>query len=271
MALTFHKFHGAGNDFIVIDDRSGQFSKLIKEPHKHIYNLCRRHFGIGADGLMLLRSSEDLDFEMLYYNRDGRQGSMCGNGGRCMVAFAESLGLISEKTRFRASDGLHEALITHKGIGYWDVSIKMADVNSVKGHGREFALDTGSPHLVIFTENVPEKDVFAEGRALRYSPTFAKDGINVNFAELLDKTTLRMRTYERGVEYETLACGTGATAVALAAWTAGFHNEGKYFRIIAPGGELRVSFEPPSREKEGFSEIWLSGPAQKVFTGTIEL
>lgn len=271
MALTFYKFHGAGNDFIIIDDRNGEFIEQVKEPQSHIYQLCRRHFGIGADGLMLLRNTAEADFEMVYYNRDGHPGSMCGNGGRCIVAFAESLGLIGEKTTFKASDGLHDAIINHKGIDIWDISLKMNDVNNIQGHGREFALDTGSPHLVLFSENIPEKDVNTEGRDIRYSPTFVREGINVNFAEVLDKSTLRMRTYERGVENETLACGTGATAVALAAWAAGFHNESHAFRLMVPGGELRVSFRPPQQDNNTFSDIWLSGPAKKVFSGSIEI
>ncbi len=271
MALTFHKFHGAGNDFILIDDRQGEFKEQVKEPQSHIYQLCRRHFGIGADGLMLLRNTAEADFEMVYYNRDGRPGSMCGNGGRCIVAFAESQGIIAEKTTFKASDGLHHATINHKGINMWDISLQLNDVNNIQGHSREFALDTGSPHLVLFSENIPEKDVNAEGRDIRYSPTFAREGINVNFAEVLDKNTLRMRTYERGVENETLACGTGATAVALAAWTAGFQNENHAYRLLVPGGELRVSFCPPHGDNKNFSDIWLSGPATKVFSGSIEI
>jgi len=271
MALTFHKFHGAGNDFIIIDDRSGMFSKQVEETQKHIAQLCRRHFGIGADGLMLLKNSENNDFSMVYFNSDGREGSMCGNGGRCMVAFADTLGLVGNQTTFAAIDGLHKALINHRGHDNWDISLKMNDVEAIQGHGREFALNTGSPHLVVFSENIPNKDVNAEGRAIRYSPAFVREGINVNFTEVLDKHTLRMRTYERGVENETLACGTGATAVALAAWTAGYRNPDNHYILQAPGGELRVAFTPDEDNEGKFTDIWLSGPVKKVFSGVIEI
>lgn len=270
MAINFHKFHGAGNDFIIIDDRTGQFGNHIKDPQRHIARLCRRHFGIGADGLMLLKACQDADFAMTYYNSDGREGSLCGNGGRCITAFAASIGLIGQETLFRAADGLHQAVINHQGVDSWDVSLRMLDVESIHGEGSEFVLNTGSPHLVIFSENILDKDVYAEGRALRYSPAFAGEGINVNFAEVLDHSTLRMRTYERGVEDETLACGTGATAIALAAWQAGFRNPENLYTLKAPGGDLRVGFTPPHSSSLAFTNIWLSGPAEKVFSGTIE-
>lgn len=270
MALTFDKFHGAGNDFIILDDRNDQFNKDIKDPEKHISQLCKRHYGIGADGLMLIKSCNDADFMMIYYNSDGHEGSMCGNGGRCIVAFANSLALIGEKTTFKAVDGLHEAVINHQGVNTWDISLRMNDVEMIQGQEKEFVLNTGSPHLVIFSENIQDIDVFTEGRALRYSAAFLHEGINVNFAEVLDKTTIRMRTYERGVEDETLACGTGATAIALAAWQAGFRNPENQYTLKAPGGDLRVSFTPPREPSQAFTNIWLSGPAEKVFTGTFE-
>ena len=270
MALTFHKFHGAGNDFIILDDRGGAFEKQIKDPGKFISGLCKRQYGVGSDGLMLLRACNNADFAMVYYNSDGREGSLCGNGGRCITAFASSIGLVGGKTRFKAVDGMHEAVINHQGVNTWDISLRMQDVDSIHGEGREFVLNTGSPHLVIFSENLLDKDVYAEGRALRYAPAFAKDGINVNFAEVLDHSTIRMRTYERGVENETLACGTGATATALAAWQAGFRNPENRYTLKAPGGELRVTFTPPRPAEPAFTEIWLSGPAEKVFTGTLE-
>ncbi|MEE4177150.1 MAG: diaminopimelate epimerase [Bacteroides sp.] len=270
MALTFHKFHGDGNDFIIIDDRSDHFHKQIKDPEKHISRLCKRHYGTGADGLMLLIACKEADFAMVYYNSDGREGSLCGNGGRCIVAFAAELGLIGEKTVFMAADGLHEAVINHQGVGNWDISLQMNNVHQIEGQEREFVLNTGSPHLVIFSENILDKDVFSEGRDLRFSAAFASEGINVNFAEVLDKTTIRMRTYERGVENETLACGTGATAIALAAWQAGFRNPENQYTLKAPGGDLRVSFTPPREADHVFTNIWLSGPVEKVFTGTFE-
>jgi diaminopimelate epimerase len=271
MAITFYKYHGAGNDFIIIDDRNGGFSNLAKETEKVIYHLCRRHYGIGANGLMLMQSQKGFDFYMKYYNSDGREGSMCGNGGRCMVAFAENLGIIKEKTIFNAIDGAHQAAIQHKGINNWEISLKMKDVETIKEQGGEYVLNTGSPHMVIFSEDIANKDIYEEGVAIRYSPQFAKKGINVNFAEVLDKSTIRMRTYERGVEHETLACGTGATAVAIAAWAAGFRNPENSYKIIAPGGELQVSFAQSSDLKNGFRNVWLQGPVEKVFEGTIEI
>ena len=270
MALIFYKFHAAGNDFIIIDDRTGQFRDQIKDPERLISKLCRRHYGIGADGLMLLRESHEADFAMVYYNSDGREGSLCGNGGRCITAFAASTGIIKDKAAFMASDGLHHAVITHFGVNNWDVSLQMNEVETIHGEDREFVLDTGSPHLVIFSENIQDKDVLTEGRSLRYSPTFGMEGINVNFAEVLDHSTIRMRTYERGVEDETLACGTGATAIALAAWKGGFRNPENHYTLKAPGGDLAVSFSPPGKPGEPFQQIWLKGPAVQVFSGTIE-
>lgn len=268
MVLTFHKFHGAGNDFIIIDDREGVFGNQVIDLQKFIEFLCSRHFGIGADGLMLLQNSEVADFSMVYFNSDGFEGSLCGNGGRCIVAFAQTLGIVNTQTRFLAADGIHQAQINRYGNGTWDISLEMNDVNSVQLAKEGYLVNTGSPHLVIFSDKISEMNVFSEGRAIRYSAAFAKEGINVNFAEVLDSETILIRTYERGVENETLACGTGATAVALAAHASGFSNPTNQFVLQAQGGQLRVNFQPS--ENGNYTNIWLSGPAKKVFEGKID-
>ncbi len=271
MALTFHKFHGAGNDFIIFDDREGLFSNQVKNQREFINRVCNRNFGIGADGLMLLKNSDIADFQMVYFNSDGREGSLCGNGGRCIVAFAQTLGMLSNQTTFLATDGLHLATINSFERNLWDISLKMNDVETVSGYNNEYFVHTGSPHLVIFSGDISEKDVFTLGRAIRYSGAYASNGVNVNFAQVLTADTIKMRTYERGVENETLACGTGATAVAISAWASGVCNPGNVYVLNAPGGQLRVNFLPPENQQGIFREVWLSGPAQKVFEGNIQL
>ncbi|HSV88999.1 MAG TPA: diaminopimelate epimerase [Bacteroidales bacterium] len=269
MALTFYKFHGAGNDFVLFDNRNGHFGRVSTDTQKLIRYLCDRHMGIGADGVILLGNSGDADFAMEYYNSDGNPGSFCGNGGRCIVAFAHALNLVNEKVFFLASDGYHEALINHFESNHWDISLKMKDVSDFYGSKKEYCLNTGSPHLVLFSKSVSDKDIVREGRKIRYSARFAPDGINVNFAEVLADNRIRMRTYERGVENETMACGTGATAVALAAWKSGVRSQQNSYKLIANGGELRVSFEPPNTETGFFSNIWLSGQVVLVFKGNL--
>lgn len=260
MELSFYKYQGTGNDFVMIDNRQNVLSKnntnLIK-------NLCDRKFGIGADGLILLEKSDNLgeDFEMVYFNSDGRESSMCGNGGRCIVAFAHFLGIVKEKAAFTAIDGYHKATIDNG-----QVSLKMTDVEEVEEKNDAVFLNTGSPHHVVFLEELASLEVKKEGAAIRYSEEYDRaGGTNVNFAEPLDKTTLRVRTYERGVEDETLSCGTGVTAVALAAYATG-RVESRSVNLETPGGQLTVSFEP---EENGFRNIWLTGPAKQVFKGII--
>jgi diaminopimelate epimerase len=257
MELTFYKYHGAGNDFIIVDNRDLKFPA---DNISYVEWLCDRRFGIGADGLMLLQDYEGYDFEMRYYNSDGREASMCGNGGRCIVAFANHLGIIQEKTSFIAVDGPHEAILEPDG----DVNLKMSDVNEVVNEVNEYFLDTGSPHFVKFMDTLDDVDIFTEGRKIRYSDRFKEKGTNVNFVQQ-EGNQLTVYTYERGVEAETLACGTGITASALSAALRNGLNKGIY-PVKAKGGNLSVSFE---KTETGFTNIWLKGPAAFVFKGEL--
>lgn len=256
MQISFTKYQGAGNDFVVIDDRVEVFDMKNEALIAH---LCDRRMGIGADGLMLLRNHSSCDFEMFYFNADGKEGSMCGNGGRCIVDFAHSLGLFTEETVFMATDGLHEARWTEDLV-----SIKMIDVAEVEQSENFLFLDTGSPHYVTFVDHLSEVNVYEEGKKVRYNERFKAEGTNVNFVELEDKHC-SVRTYERGVEDETLACGTGVTAVAIAAHAAD-KRLANPLKVKVQGGELEVSF----KEKNGvYSDVWLKGPAEEVYKGTI--
>ncbi|UOQ53299.1 diaminopimelate epimerase [Hymenobacter cellulosivorans] len=262
--LTFHKYQGTGNDFVMLDDRAQQFDE---HDNRLVRHLCDRRLGIGADGLILLRNHADYDFEMVYFNADGFVGSMCGNGGRCTVAFAKHLGVIQEKTRFLAADGPHEAHVDEQNL----VHLRMQDVHGqqeVEGQG--IFLDTGSPHLIRFmpTSSLVDLNVFAEGRAIRYSEQFREKGTNVNFVEtpVAADQPWQVRTYERGVEDETMSCGTGVTAVALAASRRGASSP---VHLRTRGGDLHVAFE--AKPDGSFSNVYLSGPAQRVFGGTIEV
>ncbi len=257
--MHFFKYQGAGNDFVVVDNRNNAFPA---KDQAYIEKLCDRRFGIGADGLMLLRNSEDFDFEMHYFNADGRLGSLCGNGGRCIVAFANDLGLIGEVTRFLAVDGPHDATIDPERN--W-ISLRMTDVHHFQVSGKDYVLDTGSPHYVRMVKNLQAFDVFKAGREIRNSDAFLKPGINVNFVEE-HGNGFAVRTYERGVEDETLACGTGVTAVALAMAVEKGLEGNIDFPIKAQGGELRVRF---NRSGDNFREIFLEGPAKRVFAGEI--
>jgi diaminopimelate epimerase len=258
MPAHFYKYQGTGNDFILIDDRRGDF-----DAHNHalIAHLCHRRLGIGADGLMLLRYHETVDFQMVYFNADGRPGSMCGNGGRCMVAFAQELGLLHRpNTVFMAPDGLHEA-IWHPG---W-IELKMKNVSHIEAQPDFYFLDTGSPHHVRFVPEADQVDVLAQGRAIRYSPTYPQ-GTNVNFVQPQPDGSLYVRTYERGVEDETFSCGTGVTASAIAhALAQGWPTEQPHqVQLTTRGGQLEVAFVQTGNV---FAQVWLKGPAQKVFEG----
>ncbi|MGA8854149.1 MAG: diaminopimelate epimerase [Christiangramia sp.] len=259
MKLTFYKYQGTGNDFVMVDNRD---HKLSKNDTKLINHLCDRRFGVGADGLILLENSEDPkdDFKMVYFNADGNESSMCGNGGRCLVAFSRFLGIIKDSARFTAIDGIH-----HATIGNGIVSLKMQNVHTVQQEDNFLFLDTGSPHHVIFSTGIGLKDVRKEGAEIRYSDRYKNGGTNVNFVEAISEATFSVRTYERGVEDETLSCGTGVTAVALAAYQSG-KTEAEAVTLITPGGELSVNFK---KDEDGFSDIWLSGPAELVFKGEI--
>ncbi|MDT0644501.1 diaminopimelate epimerase [Zunongwangia sp. F363] len=261
MKISFFKYQGTGNDFVMIDNRRNLISK---NDTKMIRKLCDRKFGIGADGLILLGNPEveGDDFKMVYFNADGNESSMCGNGGRCLVAFAKYLGIIENEATFTAVDGAHKASIEN-GL----VSLQMQNVSEISQKGNISFLDTGSPHHIVFTENVKDIDVKAEGAAIRNSDTYiASGGTNVNFVEAEAENTFLVRTYERGVEDETLSCGTGVTAVAIAANASG-RVHAKKIHLKVPGGELSVSFE--RKENNSYENIWLTGPAEQVFKGEI--
>ncbi|PSR54431.1 diaminopimelate epimerase [Adhaeribacter arboris] len=258
MNVTFHKYQGTGNDFIMIDNRELFFDT---RNHNLIAQLCERRMGIGADGFILLQNREGYDFEMVYFNADGRPGSMCGNGGRCTVQFARALGVITDKAFFLAADGNHYATVDNTGL----VSLKMNDVHQVETGLDYYYLNTGSPHYVQFVDALDELNVFAEGRDIRYNERFKLEGTNVNFAQLQPEAALFVRTYERGVEDETFSCGTGVTATALAA---SYRGATSPVSIKTLGGNLQVAFEVSAT---GFTNIYLIGPAQYVFTGTVEV
>lgn len=261
MKIEFEKYHGAGNDFILVDNSLRNFPK----EQRLIEQLCHRRYGIGADGLILLEKHPDFDFEMLYFNADGRLGSMCGNGGRCAVVFARKSGLIHESANFLAVDGPHIATITDTN----QVKLSMNPVNKVETAGDNYIFNTGSPHFVTFIDNLQDLDVVAEGKKIRYGEAYRSAGINVNFASLAG-TTCSMRTYERGVEDETLSCGTGTVAVAIAVSLRQNNNSLlQEYSIQATGGKLKVYFS--KNEKGNFTEIFLEGPVQPVFTGIVEI
>ncbi len=257
MMLTFYKYQGTGNDFVIVDNRQGF---LPKDNTELIAFLCDRKFGIGADGLILLENDELSDFKMVYYNADGNQSTMCGNGGRCIVAFAKFLGVITNKTSFLAVDGVHNATIDG-GI----VSLQMQDVDKIDEKPKHSFLDTGSPHHVQIVNALSEMNVAKEGAKLRYG-LYGKTGSNINFVEQSTANVFNVRTYERGVEDETLSCGTGVTAVALAMFNMG-KAESNNITVITPGGELQVNFE---KNGTGYKNIMLVGPAKQVFKGAIE-
>lgn len=257
MILTFYKYQGTGNDFVMVDNRQGFFSK---ENTELVAFLCDRKFGIGADGLILLENDTTSDFKMVYYNADGNQSTMCGNGGRCIVAFAEFLGVITKETSFLAVDGVHKATIEEE-----IVSLQMQNVDKIDEKSKYAFLDTGSPHHVQIVNALSEMNVAKEGAKLRYG-LYGETGSNINFVEQSTATAFNVRTYERGVEDETLSCGTGVTAVALAMFNMG-KAESNNITVITPGGELQVNFE---KNGTGYKNIMLVGPAKQVFKGTIE-
>ncbi len=254
--MKFHKYQGTGNDFIMADDRSEKFPAsdlgLVR-------SLCDRKFGIGADGLILIRNHKTLDFDMIYFNSDGTQ-SLCGNGSRCAVGFASSLGICSSETRFNTIEGELSARIEGGNI-----HLKMPDVSGIKNAGPDLFVNTGSPHYIRYVKDVAHYDVFNEGRSIRYNGVYGERGVNVNFMQTLGPDEIFVRTYERGVENETLSCGTGVTACALAHGRMG--SEGPV-TVKTPGGILTVKFK--KHHDGSFSDIYLIGPAEKVFEGTIE-
>lgn len=259
MKIHFYKYQGAGNDFIIIDNRVLTFPK---NNQTIINKLCDRRFGIGADGLILLENSDTYDFKMIYFNADGKEGTMCGNGGRCIVAFAKELKVINNNTFFEAVDGEHSANIKD-GL----VSLKMTDVNTIQEFKTHTFLNTGSPHHILFQTNIDTVNVKEKGAKIRYGEPYFEEGTNVNFVEQIDDNSFKMRTYERGVENETLACGTGATAVAIAANKTNKTNANN-IKLEVLGGNLEVSFDI---KNHNYTNVFLTGPAEKVFEGNIKI
>lgn len=257
--MEFYKYQGTGNDFVIIDNLDNSFKE--KSNIELIAKICDRRFGIGADGFMILEKAEGYDFRMVYYNSDGRESSMCGNGGRCIVKFAYDQGIVGDKCSFIAIDGPHEATV-HQEL----VSLKMIDVGQVEKGDDFFYLDTGSPHYVRFVDNLADYDVDKEGAAVRYNERFQEVGTNVNFVEQLGDDKIFVRTYERGVEGETLSCGTGVTACAIAS---SFKNIPSPLKIKVLGGELEVLYSNENNTE--FKDLYLKGPAEFVFKGDYKI
>ncbi len=257
MKFHFYKYQATGNDFVLLDNRSGKHIFSTEQ----IKTICDRRFGVGADGLMLIEKHPSLDFNLVYYNSDGSQ-SLCGNGSRAAVQFASTLGLLQGKTSFQAYDGSHDAELLSSGI----IRLKMNDVQEVKKIDEDYFVHTGSPHFIRFVNNIHHYPVVEAGRTIRYSDAYKPGGTNVNFVELLPDNTIYVRTYERGVEDETLSCGTGVTAAALAASFKGLTSP---VSIKTRGGNLSVEFK--TGQAGTFQEIFLVGPAKMVFEGDLEL
>lgn len=294
MTIPFFKYQATGNDFVLIDNRDNRYDGLTTA---QVALLCDRRFGIGGDGLMLLSNKSGYDFDMKYFNADGREGSMCGNGGRSIAQFARHLGIITDKARFTAVDGEHVATLQEDD---W-VRLQMNPVHEVKQEGVHFILNTGSPHYVVLVDDVDSVNVSREGAAIRYSPTYSAEGINVNFVQVKEDGGIYVRTYERGVEDETYSCGTGVTAAALVVAAAHVSagdadlTGGKGQSVAAHplteqqrpkgvsvqdspltkvdiqtlGGDLSVEFN--KRSDHDFEDIWLCGPAKLVFKGEISI
>ena len=258
MEIKFYKYQGTGNDFVMIDNRLQTFPK---KDVTLIEKLCNRRFGIGADGLILLENDSQTDFRMVYFNSDGNESTMCGNGGRCIVAFAQKLGIVNNAATFIAVDGWHQATIDEKEI----VSLQMKDVDVIKIEKEYVFLNTGSPHHVELVDNLKSFNVFENGLRIRNSDLYGTAGSNVNFVEQIAKNHFALRIFERGVENETLSCGTGATAVAIAMNILGKTNENK-IDLDVQGGKLKVTFE---KESQRYKQVFLVGPATFVFKGEI--
>ncbi len=254
MEIKFYKYQGTGNDFIMIDNRSLSFPK---NNTSYIARLCDRRFGIGADGLILLEDHPEFDFTMVYFNSDGNPSSMCGNGGRCITRFAESLGIIAEHATFEAVDGPHEATIQGDLV-----SLKMGDVSNITTTAEAVFLDTGSPHHVALVDNLDKWNVKEKGASIRYG-MYHQEGANVNFVEPNGDNAFSVRTYERGVEDETLSCGTGVTAVAIAMHASG-KTTSEVVRLHTPGGDLSVRFK---KQGDLYTQVFLEGPAEMVYEG----
>ncbi len=266
--IRFDKYQGTGNDFVIIDQTNE--SQPLTLSQKEIAEICDRRFGIGADGLIIVEKDPDYDYRMVYYNADGAESTMCGNGGRCISAFAHKHKVVSEdKAEFVAIDGPHESIVDDKKD---IVDLKMKDVDEVTIEPNRYILDTGSPHYVTFVEDIDDIDVRATGRAIRYSSRFSEEGINVNFVEQTDEGIL-VATYERGVEDQTYSCGTGVVASAISAYLC-HPDEYNAQNVIIPvktiGGDLTVRFRYDEEQKI-CKDVWLVGPATFVFAGEIEI
>lgn len=259
MSIPFFKYQGTGNDFVMIDNRAGVYGAATPERNRL---LCDRRFGIGADGLILLQNHPDYDFEMVYFNSDGNESTMCGNGGRCIVAFANMLGIVGDGCRFLAIDGPHDARIADDLV-----ELKMGDVQMIERIGEDFWLDTGSPHYVTTVASVEQTDIVALGKSIRYNERFKAEGTNVNAVERVGVGHIAVRTYERGVEDETLSCGTGVTAAAICAHQLGWTNADETTKVDVQGGQLSIKLNPAGT---GYQNLWLIGPATQVFKGTID-
>jgi diaminopimelate epimerase len=257
MKIHFFKYQATGNDFVVIDNRTAGLS-FSKE---QIGKICHRKYGVGADGLMLIETDQSQDFNLIYYNSDGSQ-SLCGNGSRAAVRMASTLGIVNGKASFNAFDGVHAAELLPTGI----VKLKMNPVTETQKTGGDQFINTGSPHVIRFVDAVEQFPVFDEGKKIRYSEQFKPGGTNVNFVQPLGDNTLFVRTYERGVENETMSCGTGVVASALAASFKGYSSP---ISVKTLGGELSVEFK--SGLNGTFTDIYLIGPAKLVFEGDLEL
>ncbi|WP_185866225.1 diaminopimelate epimerase [Blattabacterium cuenoti] len=268
MKLNFFKYHGTGNDFILIDSRK---EKIVKE-YPILKKLCDRHFGIGADGIILIQNDNDFksDFYMKYYNSDGKESTMCGNGGRCAIHFAKKLGISrGNKIHFRAIDGYHYGLIKENENKDKDlVSMSLLNIkkNEIEIHPEHVFLNTGSPHHILFVENIKKIDVYKEGRKIRFQNFYLKKGVNVNFVEILENNTLQVRTYERGVENETLSCGTGVTASVIAAYKMNKISSIEEIPVYALGGKLWVSLK---ETKDEYKDIYLTGNVCFIYQGYI--
>jgi len=256
--IKFEKYHGAGNDFIMIKN----LDKTYHLSTEQIAALCNRRTGIGADGLIIIIKDVATDYKMHYYNADGKESTMCGNGGRCVAAFAYENEIGGLNQKFTGPDGVHHAKINSQSEGLFNITLQLSDVKQINNHESFFTLNTGSPHYVTFAHNIESMDVKSQGRKIRFSSQFAPNGLNVNFAEEKNGK-LFVRTYERGVEDETLSCGTGVTAAALA-WAEKKQLQKGSVKIITRGGEMQVSF---TKKNDIYTDIFLSGPAKRVFEG----
>ena len=264
MKIQFYKYQGTGNDFVMVDNRDGCFNYNNTE---FISSICDRKYGIGCDGLILIEDDIDLDFNMRYFNSDGSQLGMCGNGARCVTHFAKKLGIINNSAIFQAIDGIHHAEITDNNYARVKMNdIDMSNYDLIDKNFDNIYLNTGSPHLVINSNDIDKIDVFNEGRKIRFDDTYKKEGVNINFVEVAsDNSLCKVRTYERGVEDETLSCGTGAIAVAVVLNYSNIVSK-KEIKISMKGGDLNVSFD---RVGDNFSNIWLSGVVSEVYKGEI--